>query len=106
MRPIQLSKIEEREPFPGFRGRFVHSATMTLAFWEVEAGAEVPEHSHPHEQVAHGLEGELELVVDGERHLLGPGSVVVIPPEVRHAARALTPCRVLDVFHPVRDEYR
>jgi hypothetical protein len=24
----------------------------------------------------------------------------------RHAARALTPCQVLDVFHPPRDDYR
>lgn len=106
MSPIRLSEVGEREPVAGFKARFVHSESMTLAFWEIDAGAELPEHSHPHEQIAHGLEGELELVVGGESHLLGPGTVVVIPSDVPHAARARTHCRVLDVFHPVREDYR
>jgi quercetin dioxygenase-like cupin family protein len=34
------------------------------------------------------------------------GDVVAIPGGVRHGARALGPARVLDVFTPVRDDYR
>ncbi|HUP23537.1 MAG TPA: cupin domain-containing protein [Thermoanaerobaculia bacterium] len=106
MSRVELSATPEREPIPGFHGRFVHTDTMTFAYWDIDQGSAIPEHSHPHEQVVNPLEGELELVVSGARHLLSPGSVYVIPGGTPHSARAITACRVLDVFHPVREDYR
>jgi quercetin dioxygenase-like cupin family protein len=102
----KLGEMAAREVFPGFHGRFVHSDAMTFAWWSIDEGAEVPEHQHPHEQVVNMLEGELALTVDGREHVLHPGDVVAIPGGVRHSARALAPSRVLDVFSPVRDDYR
>lgn len=102
----KLPEMPEREVFPGFHGRFVHSDGMTFAWWRIDAGAEVPEHAHPHEQVVNVLEGELALTVAGEEHVLHAGDVVAIPGGVRHAARALGASRVLDVFSPVREDYR
>jgi len=101
-----LDAMTEREVFPGFHGRFVHSGAMTFAYWRIDDGAAVPEHAHPHEQVVNVLEGELALTVDGVEHVLHAGDVVAIPGGVRHAARALGPSRVLDVFAPVREDYR
>jgi quercetin dioxygenase-like cupin family protein len=74
---------------------------MTFAYWTIDQDAEVPEHAHPHEQVVNMLEGELALTVDGTEHVLHAGDVMAIPGGVRHAARALGPSRVLDVFSPV-----
>lgn len=101
-----LKDITEREIVPGYRAKFIHAEGMTLAYWEVEAGAALPEHSHPHEQIANVLEGEFELVVDGESRLLSPGQVAVIPGNIPHSGRAITPCRLLDAFQPARDDYR
>jgi quercetin dioxygenase-like cupin family protein len=101
-----LHEMPEREVFPGFHGRFVHSDAMTFAYWTIDPGAEVPPHSHPHEQVVNMLDGELELTVAGVPHRLRPGDVFTIPGGVEHAARALTAARVLDVFAPVREDYR
>ena len=106
MEYFTLSDLPEREPVPGFRGRFVHTDALTLAYWDIEANAALPEHSHPHQQVVNVLEGELELVVAGTPYRLGPGQVYTIPGEMPHAARALTACRVLDVFSPAREDYR
>ena len=103
---VRLEDILERELVPGYHVRFVHSGYMTLAYWRVEAGAVLPEHTHPHEQVANLLEGEFELTVDGESKVLKPGEVAVIPGDVRHSGRAITECRLLDAFYPVREEYR
>jgi len=44
--------------------------------------------------------------VEGVRHQLTPGQVFVIPPDARHSGRALTACRVLDAFAPVREDYK
>jgi quercetin dioxygenase-like cupin family protein len=102
----RLSELPVREVFPGFHGRFVHAGRSTFAYWDVEEGASVPQHAHPHEQVVNMLEGELELTVDGTAHRLRAGDVLVIPGGSHHSARAIGPCRVLDVFTPVRDDYR
>ncbi len=101
-----LENLSARELMPGFVGRFVHGDGCTMAFWDVQKGAELPEHAHPHEQLAHVVEGTFELTVDGEPHVLEAGSVLVIPGDVPHSGRALTDCRILDVFQPARDEYR
>ena len=102
----ELMKIEPREIFPGFQGRFIHSSNMTFAYWEVRKDSLVPVHSHLHEQVVNMLEGQIELTVSDKTHTLSPGSVLVIPSHAVHSGRALTDCRILDVFYPVREDYR
>jgi quercetin dioxygenase-like cupin family protein len=92
--------------FPGMKARFIHTDRMTLAYWEIDAGANLPEHSHAAEQVANILRGEYELTVDGVTRLLTPGITAVIPSGVRHSGRAITDCEILDIFQPVREEYR
>ncbi len=100
-----LNEIEEREVWPGFHGRLIHTATMTFAFWRVEKGASIHEHQHIHEQVVNMHEGEFELVVNGQAQICKPGDVFVIPSNVPHSGVALTECRILDVFQPVRTDY-
>lgn len=101
-----LKDIQEREIVPGYRARFVHTDHMTLAYWDVDPGSALPEHSHPHEQIANVLEGQFELTVAGESRILEPGQVALIPSDVTHSGRAITACRLLDAFHPARDDYR
>jgi quercetin dioxygenase-like cupin family protein len=106
MAQVNLDAIPIREIFPGLRARIVHTDRTSQSWVEIDAGATFPEHQHPHEQVVNVLEGTLELVVDGETFALKSGAVFVIPPNVPHAGRAVERCRVLDVFAPVREDYR
>jgi quercetin dioxygenase-like cupin family protein len=75
----ELKDVPSKEMFPGFTGRFIHTETMTFAYWDVKAGSVVPEHSHMHEQVAHLLEGAFTLTVDGVPFELTTGNAAVIP---------------------------
>lgn len=101
-----LKNIKEKELVPGFRGKFIHSDSMTLAYWNIASGSILPEHDHVHEQVVNVLEGTLEISIEGIHHSLEPGSVLCIPSNVPHSGKAVTQCRVLDVFHPVREDYQ
>ncbi len=103
---ISLTDIPAFEITRGFTAQMFHTEGMTIAHVDVEAGAELPEHAHFHEQVSNILEGEFEFVLGGEKMLLRPGDSLVIPSNVPHSGRALTHCRILDVFTPVREDFR
>jgi quercetin dioxygenase-like cupin family protein len=103
---VALNSLAVREIFPGLRARIVHTDQTSQSWVDIDAGATFPEHHHPHEQTVNVLEGTLELTVNGETHVLTPGSVFVIPPNATHSGRAPEQCRVLDVFAPARDDYR
>ncbi len=70
---IKLSEVTSQEIMPGYHGKMIHGETMTLAFWEVEEGATVPEHSHINEQIMHVLEGDFEFTVAGVTKIYEPG---------------------------------
>ena len=101
-----IHDIKGKEIIPGYTGKFIHSENMTVAYWDITAGSPLPEHTHLHEQVVNVIEGTLELTGEGKTHVLGPGSVVVIPSHVPHSGKAVTDCKVIDVFYPVREEYQ
>ncbi|MEO1484846.1 MAG: cupin domain-containing protein [Bacteroidota bacterium] len=103
---MNLSEVKTKEIMPGYHGKMVHSESMTWAFWDVEDQAEVPEHHHPHEQIMHVIEGSFEFTLDGNTDTYGPGDVVIIPSNVPHSGKALTPCKLMDIFSPAREEYR
>ena len=103
---INLNKLNAKEYFAGYFGKMIHTEKMTIAFWDVEAGAEVPLHSHLHEQVMHVIEGRFEFTLDEVTKEYGPGDLVVVAPHVPHSAKAITKCKLLDIFSPVREDYR
>ncbi len=103
---IDLNQVEEKELIPGFFVRFVHTNNMTFAHWRIKAGAALPDHTHHHEQVVNMLEGELEFNLDGETKVIKPGDVVTIAPNLPHSGKAITDVRIIDVFHPMREDYK
>lgn len=100
------SELEPRHLLPGTEVRLVHSETMTLASWRFEEGIDLPEHCHPHEQITTVLEGVFELTIDGQALRMEAGDVAVIASGAMHSGRSVTECRVMDAFHPVREDLR
>jgi quercetin dioxygenase-like cupin family protein len=102
---IKISDIKPKEIVPGFNGRFIHSANLTVAHWDIKAGAAIPVHHHVHEMIVNVISGELQLTIDKETKVLGPGMSAVIPSNVPHTAKALSDSKIIDVFYPVRLDY-
>jgi len=103
---IDLDQIDEKEIVPGFKAKFVHTNNMTFAYWRITAGNLLPDHKHPQEQVSNLIEGSFELTVDGETRTLTPGTAVVVPSDVPHSGKAITDCFIIDVFYPIREDYK
>ncbi len=106
MQKHDLTRQNEKEIFAGFYAKFVHSANITISYVRIDAGAEAPEHSHPHEQICQVIEGKFELIVEGKTNIMEPNDVYVIPSNVKHSAKAITNCKVVDTFYPVREDFK
>lgn len=92
--------------FPGVQSAMEHSAQISYGCVSLQEGVTVAVHSHPHEQWTYILEGQMEFTLNGEMQLLLPGMGAFIASNVLHGAYAVTTCKVIDVFTPVREDYR
>jgi quercetin dioxygenase-like cupin family protein len=54
----------------------------------------------------HVVEGDFEFTLDGETIICKPGDIVHISSNLPHSGKAITPCKLMDVFSPVREEYK
>lgn len=102
---LALQEMEYQQIYPGFRAKFIHTAHNTVAFWKIDKGALLPEHSHLHEQTSIVTKGEFELTIEGKSEVLTVGKIAVIAPHKKHAGVALTDCEITDIFYPVREDY-
>jgi quercetin dioxygenase-like cupin family protein len=104
---VHLGDGDALELVPGVSMRPLFGQGAMLNLLDFEADSAVPAHSHPHEQLGLVIDGALVLAIDGVEHRLRPGDGYQIPGGTEHAAwTEAEPCRVLDVFQPVREDYR
>ncbi|MBM3983896.1 MAG: cupin domain-containing protein [Planctomycetes bacterium] len=80
---------------------------IQLSLASIPAGGVIEWHSHSNEQTGMMISGRATFYVGDEERTLGPGDFYFIPGGVRHRVVALDgPAQALDVFYPIRDEYR
>jgi len=104
---VTLASLPVKEIFGGtVRGHYAHRDRMTVGEVHLNANTTVPMHSHPHEQATYILEGEFEFTIGDKTTVLKPGMAALIPGNTLHGGKTLTACRVLDVFAPVREDYK
>ena len=93
--------------FPGVSIHTMAGQNAMLSLVEFEPHAVVQPHSHPHEQMGMLLEGELTFTIGDEEQTIRPGDMWRIPGGVVHKAVAGDSKVVaLDVFQPIREDYR
>ncbi len=103
---IDIMQFPPIEAVPGCRMRTPYGEHLMLSYLEMDEGAVVPLHSHPHEQGGMLIKGRLELTIGDETRVCEAGAMFLIPPNTPHQAVAVGgPCLVLDVFSPVREDY-
>ncbi len=105
---MESVSVDECEPTEAVEG--VHLAIlaggekMNVQHFEIEPGAVVPEHSHPHEQAGYLTEGTLTFVLDDGELEVKPGEGYSIASEETHGAenRGEEVVRGVDIFSPPR----
>lgn len=102
---FRWAEIEPEQMSPLLTRQYVTGEKAMLARIMLKQGCEVPEHSHPNEQIAMIVSGALEFVVGGVTQVVRAGEVLVIPAGVPHSARALEDTEDLDLFAPPRQDW-
>jgi quercetin dioxygenase-like cupin family protein len=96
-----------KQIFEGIWARPFWGDDIMLVVVDLESFAVLPSHNHYHEQAGIVLEGELEFTIAGETRLLRQGDLYFIPSNIEHCVKVNScPAKVLDVFHPVREDFK
>ena len=101
-----IKNLPPKELVPGIIGYYAHGSSITFGYVELEAGSSVPMHQHMQEQITYILEGQLDMIIGGNPCSLTTGMYYIIGSNVPHSAVAVTSCKVIDTFHPVREDYK
>jgi quercetin dioxygenase-like cupin family protein len=93
-------------PVEGITRRILaNSAQVMLTEHILDAGAVLPIHNHPHEQLVFLLSGQIIIEMSGSQYTLKEKDSLVIAPDVFHKAIAIKPSVALDIFIPAREDY-
>jgi quercetin dioxygenase-like cupin family protein len=99
---FRVEELPVKDMVAGVRVRSVHLADLMMTFVEYPAGATIPMHHHPYEQITYVLEGQLEVCIGAETRVLGPGEGVQVPANMEHSSRTIGgPAKALDAWTPV-----
>jgi quercetin dioxygenase-like cupin family protein len=104
---VRFDDVRAFELAAGVTARPLFGEGAMLNLIEFAPDATVGLHSHEHEQLGIVLRGMQALVVDAVAHELRPLEGYVLPGGVEHSAYCGPEgALVLDVFRPVREDYR
>jgi len=97
--PEVITRLPEAEiPFEGVKAWIMQADVRQLVFFEFEADAKVPEHSHSYPQWGMVIDGGMELTISGKPRVCEKGDEYVIPAGAKHSAKFLSRTRVMDFF--------
>jgi quercetin dioxygenase-like cupin family protein len=85
--------------------RYITGDDLTVARFALTKGGVVPRHAHDNEQISCVISGRLEFRFDDRTVVVGPNEVMQIPGGEPHEVAVLEDCIVIDVFHPVRQDW-
>lgn len=103
---VKNADIDPKQLFPGaYRKILARGGGMMVVEAHFDAGKEVAEHAHPHEQASYVVSGRLVLRMDGREETLGPGDSFYAAPNAPHAVRFLEDSVVTDTFTPQREDF-
>ena len=84
----------------------VHGANTLCTEFRLEANTVLPKHAHIYEQTGYLIEGRMRLNIGNHSFDVGPGDSWCIPGNIEHSAHTLEFSVAIEVFSPVREDYR
>jgi len=106
MKNYKIKDIAKYLDRPGFTGSFVHGERMSLTHWIIEKDTTLAIHNHENEQILFVIEGHLRFDSSDTSIDVYPGEGIVFAPNEPHGGMAVERTVCIDVFCPVRDDFK
>ncbi len=107
MEHLLPDEVDTSEPVENVRAAYlIEGEQMSSQHFEMDPGAVIPEHEHPHEQIGFVYEGEVTLFVGDEKRTVDAGEGFFLPGGEPHKVENTgeTIARGVDIFSPPRPE--
>lgn len=106
MKHHKLNEVPVEHVTDLFSRQFFTGEKITMAFLTIKKGCVVPTHSHDSEQFSYVISGALHFKIGDEEVTVRAGELVEIPSNVPHSAVAVEDMTGIDVFSPIRADWR
>jgi quercetin dioxygenase-like cupin family protein len=88
------------------RKTLVYGDKTLFTQFRLAGGKTLPSHKHPQEQTGYLVSGHINLIINGVRHDIRPGDSWNIKGNIEHSAEIITDSIAVEVFAPVREDYK
>ena len=107
IKKANFSQIKEKIAREGVTRRVFSGEKSMVVLNTIQPFAKPALHQHPHEQITYILAGECDFTLGEEMVHMGPGDVILVPPDIPHTLTPLGQETIvnLDVFTPIREDY-
>lgn len=96
-----MELVENLEGMVRYQGGAVVSRTLinkstgTVSLFSFDKGEGLSEHTAPFDALVYVLDGEVNVVLGGETHLVKKGEQIIMPADISHALDAVTRFKML-----------
>ena len=89
-----------------FRRTLVYNDNVMICHFMFNRGSKIPLHSHKAHQIGHVIHGKLKFITETSEFIVCEGDSYVFDSYEKHGAFCLEPTEVIEVFSPIREEYK
>ena len=88
------------------RRTLVYNDTVMICHLTLKEGANIPLHDHKAHQIGYVIRGKLKFITETGDFIAAEGDSYVFDSYEKHGAMCLELAEVVEVFSPIRDEYK
>jgi len=70
----------------------------TVTLFAFDSGQGLSEHTAPYDAFVQVVDGEAEVTIEGENHVVGAGQMIIMPANKPHSLQAVKPFKMLLVM--------
>ena len=95
---VKVTSLVEVQPGAVVSREVISKPQGTVSIFAFDEGEGLSEHTAPFDALVHALEGRVEVTIGGEPHEVAEGQMIIMPANVPHALKALTPFKMMLVL--------
>ena len=106
-RTVNKNKIEPIKILEGvYRKTLAYNDSVMLCHFLLEKDAKIPLHNHKEHQIGYVINGKVKFLTENGNFIATTGDSYVFDSNEKHGAILLEKSEIIEVFHPLRNDYK